>query len=443
MVSLCGTFSRLKPCRVLVAGDLMVDTYTVGKVGRISPEAPVCVLRVDQESHRPGGAANAALNLISLGCQVTLMGRVGNDAAGARLKSLLEENGVDCRGVLIEEDFQTPVKKRLIAANQQILRVDYERASPLSLLTEEQSMLLVASLLRDTDIVAVSDYAKGYLSNKLLRTLIDQAQLHGIPVIVDPKGSDYSKYSGATVVKPNFSEALQVSGMQESAPIDEIARRVIESSGVSTLFMTRSEHGISIFRKNAKRQDFPVKAREVKDVTGAGDTVLAVLTYCYACGLSLAESAQFANIAAGIAIERIGCVHVSLGELARGLLEQDSKNKVFDNEHLYALQIALRNRRCVVLGISQVTELTNLIFESIKQLTADGERHLIVYIGDTNPNPSFVRVLASIHEVQFIILKSENLQTLSNTIQPEEVYAIDSKGMRSVLDTSLILNFVS
>lgn len=306
-------FSRKK---ILVAGDLMLDVYALGEVRRISPEAPVPVLCVKEERELPGGAGNAILNLISLGMDVIAVGRVGEDRSGSALMHALRKEGVDTTGIIIEPGFQTSVKKRLIAASQQLLRLDYENTEPMHSAGEKHLRSLLPSLLEGVAIVAISDYAKGVLTRPLLSRLITMAKERAIPVLVDPKGVDFTKYAGATLIKPNQAEAYAASGLEERESLDIVAQRILEKAAIEKLMVTRGAAGISLFSKEEKRRDFPPRhVHEVKDVTGAGDTVLAVIAAALASGLALDEAASLANSAAGIAVERLGCVRITSQEL--------------------------------------------------------------------------------------------------------------------------------
>ena len=306
MVRLTGTFSRLGLRKVLVVGDFLLDTYTIGKARRISPEAPVAVVHVQREEHRPGGAGNVVLNLISMGCQVIAVGRMGDDAAGAKMSQVLREEKVDCRGLFIQPAYQTPVKNRIIAESQQIVRVDHEQVVQIPETLEQKIIEALPSLMEGASVIAISDYGKGFLSKTLLTALVDLGRQRGIPIITDPKGVDFSKYAGSTVIKPNLMEAYAAAGMPIEVPLEKVAAKVLELSESDILMVTRSESGISLFFRHGERLDFPVRAREVKDVTGAGDTVLAMMACAMANGLSMGEAVQLSNVAAGIAIERFG-----------------------------------------------------------------------------------------------------------------------------------------
>lgn len=439
MVRLAGTISRLGSRKVLVIGDLMLDTYTIGKARRISPEAPVAVVQVLREENRPGGAGNVILNLASMGAQVVAVGRIGNDAPGEILRNALIAENVDVRGLIVQANVFTPVKNRIIAENQQIVRVDHEQITSIPEMLEQQVIEMLPSLLNGVAVVAISDYGKGFLSRTLLSSIIEQAKALGIPVIADPKGLDFSKYSGVTVIKPNLSEAYAAAGMLPDADLGNVAEKVLQMAQAKVLMVTRSEAGISIFHRTGERQDFPVKAREVKDVTGAGDTVLAMLTFAIANGLTIEEAVQLSNVAAGLAIERFGCARITLSDLARRLLEYDVINKVFDDEHLFALKEALRGRKYSILGISGAEGMTSSVFTSIHKLGQNPECDLLMYLLDAKPDAEFINLLASLQDVKFIIIQSENLCSLFEEIQPDEIFALVGKKLTKLDSLSHML----
>ncbi len=429
MVRLTGPFSKLSSCKVLVAGDLMLDSYTIGKARRISPEAPVAIIHVQREENKPGGAGNVVLNLISLGAQVVAIGRIGSDRHGQFLKEGLEKENVDIRGLVIQQDYFTTVKNRIIAENQQIVRVDHEKIMPLTEQLEQHIIEYLPLLFEGVQVVALSDYGKGFLTKTLLSAIIDYAKFQGIPVITDPKGNDFSKYSGSTMIKPNLGEAYAAANLSLDAPLEKVAERILNQANAEILLVTRSESGISTFDRSGTRCDFPVRVHEVKDVTGAGDTVLAMLTFAIGNKLPLNEAAQLANVAAGIAIEHLGCARVTLTELARRLLEYGVVNKVFDDEHIYALQQALKGKKVTLLNISGEEGLTPTIFNSIRSLSKNSHKHLLIYIRDTQPSVDFIDILSSLREVEFIILSNNGLQNLYHSIQPSEIHYVENEKL--------------
>ncbi len=441
MVKLLGSFSRLKPAKVLVLGDFMLDTYTTGCVQRISPEAPVPILHVKESHDLPGGAGNVVLNLKALGANVIAVGRIGDDKEGARIKTLLEEEEITTEGIFTQKGVSTPLKNRLIADAQQLIRVDQECISPLSEEVEKKVIDYILSITRQIEVIAISDYAKGFLSKSLLQMVIDIARENEIPTIVDPKGEDFTKYRGATLIKPNYKEAVSASKLTSDADLDAIGRSLLEQTVSEMIMVTRSEKGISLFEQNRERFDFPVKTREVKDVTGAGDTVLAMTTMTFASGLSLQEGLELSNIAAGIAIERLGCVRVSLSELAERLLETNCSNKIFDESHLFTLEQALINKKLTILGINTEDGVSTALFSQIQKLSSQrGDDRLMIYLIDTDPDQDFLSLLSSLHEVDFIVIQSNSLASLTEKVQPERVFTLGKDGiLEEVFHTRALL----
>ncbi len=296
--------------QVLVVGDAMLDRYWFGAVDRISPEAPVPVVRVNREEERLGGAANVALNVKTLGTQATLLTVVGDDEPARKLRKLLEQQGVTA---LLGNDPQlyTIVKLRVIGRSQQLLRVDFENQPDHEVLS---AMLAdYGRVLGAHQAVLFSDYGKGGLEH--IPKMIAQARTAGKPVLVDPKGSDYTRYSGATVITPNRAELAHVVGTwNNEAQLLERAQRLREELGLDALLLTRSEEGMSLFDA-AGHVRVPAQAREVFDVTGAGDTVIAALAAMLACGISLRDALPIANRAGGIVVGKFGTATVSYEEL--------------------------------------------------------------------------------------------------------------------------------
>lgn len=429
MVKLLGSLSRIKPAKVLVLGDFMLDTYTTGRVQRISPEAPVPILHVRESHDLPGGAGNVVLNLKALGADVLAVGRVGDDKEGLRLKALLEKEGVLSDGIFMQKGVSTPLKNRLIAEGQQLIRVDQECISPLSEEVEQEVIDYIHSIVKQIEVIAISDYAKGFLSRSLLQMVIELARQYEIPTLVDPKGDDFSKYRGATLIKPNYKEAVAASKLSSEADLDAVGESLLEQTACEMIMVTRSEKGIALYKKKEKRVDFPVKTREVKDVTGAGDTVLAMTTMSFASGLSVREGLELSNIAAGIAIERPGCVPVSLSELAERLLVVNNANKIFDESHLFALEQALINKKLTILGINTEEGVSSALFAQIQKLSKkEGDERLMIYLIDSDPDQDFVSLLSSLNEVDFIVIQSDSLASLTEKIHPEKVVTLGGDG---------------
>ena len=302
--------ARLKQARILVVGDAMLDRYLFGEVERISPEAPVPVVRVTREEERLGGAANVALNVKSLGPHVTLITVVGDDEPARRLQQLLKAREVD---TILGRDPQlyTCVKLRVIGRNQQLVRVDFENQPDHEVLAD--MLTDFARVLASHDTVLFSDYGKGGLAH--IPRMIELARAAGKPVLVDPKGSDYSRYVGATVITPNRAELAQVIGpWQSEAQLYERAQALREAQRWDGLVLTRSEEGMSLFDA-AGHMQVQAQAREVFDVTGAGDTVIATMAAMLACGMSLREAMPIANRAGGIVVGKFGTATVTYDEL--------------------------------------------------------------------------------------------------------------------------------
>lgn len=309
-------FRSLNPVDVLVIGDFILDVYTKGVVHRISPEAPVPVLLVSEESELAGGAGNVAASLQALGANVGIVGRIGDDVAGGKLLQLFPE------GLFEEKGFQTSLKNRLIAGGQQLLRVDREEVTPISKEMEQQITAYISREIGKYDLVAVSDYGKGFLSEIVLKCIFYEARRHDIPVVVDPKGHDFAKYSGSYLLKPNNKEAYVAANCDFKAPIEKVAEKLFSQIDIENLLITRGEKGMILFTQD-RVEDFPVPQKEVRDVTGAGDTVLAMLAFSIANRLTLDHSIALANIAASLAIEQIGCARIKLKEIAVKLLESE------------------------------------------------------------------------------------------------------------------------
>jgi D-glycero-beta-D-manno-heptose-7-phosphate kinase len=301
---------KLRRARVLVVGDAMLDRYLFGEVERISPEAPVPVVRVTREEVRLGGAANVALNVKALGPRVTLITVVGNDEPGNRLHELLQARGIEA---ILGKDpkLYTCVKLRVIGRAQQLVRVDFENQPDHEVLTD--MLTDFTRVLSEHDAVLFSDYGKGGLAH--IPRMIALARAAGKAVLVDPKGVDYNRYAGATLITPNRSELSQViGGWSREDQLETRAQALRESLQLDALLLTRSEEGMSLF-DSAGHVRVAAKAREVFDVTGAGDTVIASMAALLACGTSLRDALPIANRAAGIVVGKFGTATVSYAEL--------------------------------------------------------------------------------------------------------------------------------
>lgn len=302
--------SNLAKVRLLVVGDVMLDRYWFGEVSRISPEAPVPVVKIERMDERLGGAANVARNAAALGASTALLSVVGPDDAGRALQRLLAESGID-GSLQIDAEIDTTVKLRVIGRQQQLLRIDFETTPSHEIL--QAKLAEFERRVNDCDVVLLSDYGKGGLVH--IAEMIQLARAAGKPVLVDPKGDEYERYTGATMITPNRSELREVVGRWSS---EEELRRKAEALrgqlGLEALLVTRSEEGMTLFQEGAVHHQ-PAQAREVYDVSGAGDTVIATLAVMRAAGAEWAEAVQIANLAAGIVVGKLGTAVVSREEL--------------------------------------------------------------------------------------------------------------------------------
>jgi len=305
--------------RVLVVGDVMLDRYWFGDVTRISPEAPVPVLKVSKVEERPGGAANVARNIASLGAHCTLLSVVGVDEAGDCLQRLLtEQGGVDAM-LHRDDSISTIVKLRAIARHQQLLRIDFE--TPPSHEVLNAKLADFHAKLPHADVVVLSDYGKGGLAH--IAEMIRAARAAGKPVLVDPKGDDYARYQGATLLTPNRSEFREVAGSwKNEAELTAKAQKLRAELKLDALMVTRSEEGMSLFREHDVLHE-PTQAREVFDVSGAGDTVIATLAVMLASGADMGDAVRIANRAAGIVVGKLGTAVVSREEILQDMKQQD------------------------------------------------------------------------------------------------------------------------
>ena len=307
--------------RIMVIGDSMLDKYIWGEVLRISPEAPVQVLDVQKETYAPGGATNVAMNAAALGAKVSMMGITGNDDARKTLLKMLEEKGIATRDMLIEEDKPTTLKVRIMGRGQRLLRVDYEKRTHAHPETEKEFVAMLMREMDNADAVIISDYAKGVVTKKLMEVLISAAKKKGKIVVVDPKPQHKALYKGATVITPNHAEACQMANaeLDNGDEMDKIGNRLSGELDAHIL-LTRGEKGMSLYEKGKPIVTIPAQAKEVYDVTGAGDTVVSAVAIALAAGASLKDAAVIANHAAGIKVGKIGTSTVSIDELRGSLL---------------------------------------------------------------------------------------------------------------------------
>ncbi len=334
------------PVRIAIIGDIILDEYLIGNVQRISPEAPVPVHHVQNVFHSAGGAANVALNISHLGGEVMLFGVLGQDATAEHLKDLLKKNNISSQFLITSDDRPSIKKTRVLANNQQIVRVDWEQTQPIP--DELQKKLLQSLEGQKPDVIVISDYGKGLLQKKLVEGIIAFAKKNNIPSVVDPKGKDFARYNGAFVITPNKKEALEAVNIDALAheSAQKIAERLFSQFKPENFLVTLGAEGMQLANKNEKTGElshkfFPAKPRQVFDVSGAGDTVVAVISLCLAANLSLEEAVPLANLAAGRVVEKIGTQPIFLHEFEEELAQthlqssfSDSRKKVLETQVL-------------------------------------------------------------------------------------------------------------
>jgi D-beta-D-heptose 7-phosphate kinase/D-beta-D-heptose 1-phosphate adenosyltransferase len=313
--------SKFSRCKLLVAGDLMIDEYVWGEVDRISPEAPVQVVSVSREDYTLGGAGNVINNLSALGGKVWAAGVIGHDNNGRVLLEKLAAMDADTRAVVVEPERPTTVKTRIIAAHQHVLRIDRETRRTVAESTFAKLAKIVDSALKKVDCVIISDYGKGLFTPAFLNILITAARKAGKPVVVDPKGTDFKKYGGASLITPNRKEAGLAAGIDivDHPSLVKAGNKLLKSTGVDKILITLGKDGMILFEPRKKPYKVTAEARQVFDVSGAGDTVVAVLALTLAAGGTYREALTLANAAAGLVVAKVGTAVVSQAELQAAL----------------------------------------------------------------------------------------------------------------------------
>jgi rfaE bifunctional protein kinase chain/domain len=309
--------SRFKNARIMVIGDLMVDEYIWGSVSRISPEAPVPVVSVTSESLRLGGAGNVANNIHALGGKVWIGGVVGNDEMGRKIFQDLHKMGIDTRGVVNESDWITTVKTRIIAHHQQVVRYDRELVRPILPEALQRILSLLEERIHEVDAVLVSDYGKGVVCPELVERVRSLTLGAGKILSVDPKVKNFPLFRNVTIITPNHHEAGQAAGrwIQNEQDLVEVGRQLLPQLQARSILITRGERGMSLFQDSGEITHIPTTAKEVFDVTGAGDTVIAVLTLALAVGADAKQAAVLSNYAAGIVVGEVGTATLKASEL--------------------------------------------------------------------------------------------------------------------------------
>jgi D-beta-D-heptose 7-phosphate kinase / D-beta-D-heptose 1-phosphate adenosyltransferase len=443
---------RFDKARILVAGDVMLDRYWMGGTSRISPEAPVPVVKVGSIKDSPGGAGNVALNLAALGAATSLVGLVGDDSNGRELETALNAAGVFCDFHRVV-DKPTITKLRVISRHQQLIRLDFEESFALSDASHLQDKVL--RLLDKIDVLILSDYNKGALL--AVTDLIASAKAEGIPILVDPKGGDFSIYRGATLLKPNLHEFESIVGPCRSETELVIkAKQLLHDLQLQALLITRGEHGMSLIQQDEPEQHFPARARDVYDVTGAGDTVIAVLAASIGAGLPLPESVALANIAAGLVVAKLGTVAISGPELRREIQRDGGADRGVMTQS--QLQLAVADAR----AHGEKIVFTNGCFDIIhaghvgylKEAKKQGDR-LVVAINDDlsvtrlkgkgRPINSIERrmaVVSGLESVDWVVSFSEDTpESLLMAIKPELLIKGGDYGIDQVVGSDFVNSY--
>ncbi len=448
-----------KACRLLVVGDLMIDEYLWGRVDRISPEAPVQVVTVGSESFTLGGAGNVVNNLVALGAAVSVAGVTGTGPNAGLLLQRFAQLGVDTRGLIREPGRPTTRKTRIIAESQHVLRIDRETRKEISGATREALGRAARQIIPGVGAVLVSDYGKGLITRELMADLIAWARAGAKPLIVDPKGLDFTRYAGACLVTPNLQEASLAAGVDivDDASLFAAGARLLETSGVGNLLVTCGPEGMVLFEPGRAPHRIRTEARQVYDVSGAGDTVLAVLGLCICSGASLVESAVLANTAAGIVVGKVGTATVSAAELkaAADPNRPPRADKYRDLAELPALIPELRQggKRIVMTnGCFDLIHPGHIGLFSASKALGD---ILIVAIDDDpsvrrlkGPGRPVIRarervqVLSALDSVDYVVVfPSDRLDDLIRTIRPDVLTKGDNYRSEEVSGRGLVEQF--
>jgi len=465
--------SGLASARVVVVGDLMLDRYWSGSTARISPEAPVPVVRVEEIQEQVGGAANVALNVTALGGQGLVAGVIGDDEAGNTLESLLQDMvGVDTE--LVRTTAPTITKLRVLSRHQQLIRLDFESGSAEHYRFDLNTTNLLTQHMTKSDVVVLSDYGKGVLDQP--QTIIKAAHDMGKPVLVDPKRCDFNAYAGASLITPNMSEFEAVVGRcNDNNDIVARAEVIMQEHQIEALLVTRSEEGMSLLRRGLAPVHIPAQAREVFDVTGAGDTVIATMAAAIASGVDMEAAARIANVAAGIVVGKLGAATASVPELRRAIdsIEEQHGGVVTEEELLEAVADARAHGEAVVMTNGCFDILHTGHVRYLEQARRLGDR-LIVAVNDDDsvrklkgPSRPVVsqsermEVLAGLAGVDWVVPFSEDtperlicqvspdILVKGGDYKPEQVAGNQCAGETKILDfvegcsTSKIIDAIS
>lgn len=425
----------LKNIKVLIVGDFMVDKYIQGNVKRISPEAPVPILEVKSKSSKLGGAGNVVNNITSLGGKTRVIGCVGDDYNGNWLIEKLREQNVDISYLKKYHEVQTICKTRLVSKNQQFLRYDEEIIKQIPQIYEEFISKNIDTILNDIQVIIISDYAKGTVTNDLSQLFITQGNLRNIPVVVDPKGKNYLKYNGATLCTPNTNELSIVTGKEcnQELVIEEAGRQLCDRINLKYLVLTRSEKGISLFEKGSLlKTDYPAVIKDVVDVTGAGDTVVSVISLCLAAGYTINECCKLANLAASIVCSKFGAAPLSLNELLECILDSGEFKLVDLNTAKYiAASLREKGKKIVFTNgcfdLLHAGHLSSFIqaktFGDVLIVAVNSDTSVKKIKGESRPiinEKDRIKMLCALECVDYVVLMGDDTPiNLINAIRPD------------------------
>jgi len=430
-------FSKFDRCHILVVGDLMIDEYLWGDVDRISPEAPVQIVAVDTEDYTLGGSGNVVKNIASLGAAVSVAGVIGTGRNGQLLLQMFKDLGVHTDGIIQEPDRPTTMKTRIIASNQQVLRIDRETKQTISDATLERLAGFIENKISSVDVILISDYGKGVITKTLLSRLIASAREHNKITISDPKGLDFSKYSGVSLLTPNKKEAARASGIEivDDTTLSEAGNKILQAVDIDKLLITCGKDGMILFQRNHAPSTIYAEARQVYDVSGAGDTVLAILGLGIAAGESFEHSMALANTAAGIVVGKVGTATISRQELAAALQpSRDSaviKHKRLSDLPALVQELKKQGKRIVLTnGCFDLLHTGHiLLFSASKQLgdvlfvAIDDDSSVKALKGPDRPvikAKERVRIISALDTVDYVVVfSSEELESLINIIRPD------------------------
>ena len=444
-MNLQSIISKFDHCKILVIGDLMLDEYVWGDVDRISPEAPVQIVAVRKEEYTLGGAGNVVSNLAALGASVAVAGVIGEADFGKHLLKMFHQCGADTGGVIVEPGRITTLKTRIIAANQHVLRIDRETQKDISTETFDQLKNFVQTRIPESDAVIFSDYGKGVLTDDMLDTIILTAKKYCKPVVGDPKRNDFSKYSGATLLTPNRKEASQASGIdiRDDTTLHQAAEKILATAQLDALLITLGKDGIALFREDESAKSdaglsvirIRSQARQVYDVSGAGDTVVSVFALALASGADMKQAAEIANTAAGIVVGKIGTATVMQKEILEELkvYPVETLSKFRSPEDLPALIQGLRkqNKRIVLTnGCFDLLHVGHVMLLSASRkygdvliVAIDSDDSVRSLKGEGRPviaEKERIRMLAALDSVDYVtVFSSEQLTEIIEIICPD------------------------